>query len=76
MMRRLEGGVPEGKEGGSSSGHESTVSSRGDEIKCPGYPGPAYLEGDEGFLVVNVDEHIFPRAEQTHIICGEESEMP
>lgn len=29
-----------------------------------------YLTGDERLLVINVDEHVFSRAEQAHIICG------
>lgn len=37
----------------------------------PGLPGrcPSYLYGDEGLLVINVDEHVFPRTEQAHIVC-------
>lgn len=32
-------------------------------VSLPQDPVSSYLDGDEGLLIVNVNEHIFPRTE-------------
>lgn len=39
------------------------ASSRQEPVSLPWDPAPSYLDGDEGLLVVDVDEYILPRTE-------------